>query len=216
MQGRNSRFCTLCWIPESAYRAWSMRRPGFQRVLRWAMRYRRYRVQSPTLAANLRVLGKVYRWTQETSGFGLDDHLIQGRTLQNREIESLAQSFRGIAGVKELDTGAFDQHLAVVEDFLKWSLDSENRGGCRSLELAQLAQERNRIGMILRSLRVGARATDRIEPLEEGKIRAIRKSIGPRSDAQGVLTFPEVFSPHTRLRNWLMFEVALELGIRRG
>ncbi len=28
-------------------------------ALRWAMRYRRYRVQSSTLAANLRVLGKV-------------------------------------------------------------------------------------------------------------------------------------------------------------
>lgn len=184
-------------------------------ALRWAMRYRRYRVQSSTLAANLRVLGKVYRWTQEIAGFDLDDRLTGGRTLQNREIESLARSFRG-AKAKELDTGAFDQHLAILEDFLKWSLDSENRGGRRSLDLAQLAQERNRIGLILRSLRAGARATDRIEPLEEAEIRAIRNSIGPRRDTQGVLTFPEIFSPHTRLRNWLMFELALELGIRRG
>lgn len=184
-------------------------------ALRWAMRYRRYRVQSSTLAANLRVLGKVYRWTQQT-GFDLDDRLTQGRTLQNREIESLARSFRGNTSAQELDTGAFDQHLAIVEDFLKWSLDSENRGGRRSLDLAQLAQERNRIGLILRSLRSGAHASDRIEPLEDVEIRAIRNSIGPRRDAQGVLGFPEVFSPHTRLRNWLMFEVALELGIRRG
>jgi integrase len=185
-------------------------------ALRWAMRYRRYRVQSSTLAANLRVLGKVYRWTQETAGFDLDDRLTEGRTLQNREIESLARSLRGNASVQALDTGAFDQHLAIVEDFLKWSLDSENRGGRRSLDLAQLAQERNRIGLILRSLRSGAHASDRIEPLEEAEIRTIRNSIGPRRDAQGVLSFPEVFSAHTRLRNWLMFEVALELGIRRG
>ena len=185
-------------------------------ALRWAMRYRRYRVQSSTLAANLRVLGKVYRWTQEAAGFDLDDRLTGGRTLQNREIESLARSFRGNASAQELDTGAFDQHLAIVEDFLKWSLDSENRGGCRSLDLAQLAQERNRIELILRSLRSGAHASDRIEPLEEAEIRAIRNSIGPRRDAQGILSFPEVFSAHTRLRNWLMFEVALELGIRRG
>jgi integrase len=184
-------------------------------ALRWAMRYRRYRVQSSTLAANLRVLGKVYRWTQEIAGFDLDDRLTGGRTLQNREIESLPRDFRG-AKAKELDTGAFDQHLAILEDFLKWSLDSENRGGRRSLDLAQLAQERNRIGLILRSLRAGARATDRIEPLEEAEIRAIRNSIGPRRDTQGILTFPEIFSPHTRLRNWLMFELALELGIRRG
>lgn len=184
-------------------------------ALRWAMRYRRYRVQSSTLAANLRVLAEVYRWTQETGGFDLDDRLTQGRTLQNHEIESLARSFRGTS-TQELDTGAFDQHLAVLEDFLKWSLDSENRGGRRSLELAQLAQERNRIGLILHSLRLGARAADRIEPLEDAYIQAIRNSIGPRRDAKGVLTFPKAFSPHTRLRNWLMFEVALELGIRRG
>jgi integrase len=185
-------------------------------ALRWAMRYRRYRVQSSTLAANLRVLGKMYRWTQQIAGFDLDDRLTGGRTLQNREIESLARSLRGNAGPQALDTGAFDQHLAIVEDFLKWSLDSENRGGRKRLDLAQLAQERNRIGLILRSLRSGAHTSDRIEPLEEAEIRAIRNSIGPRRDAQGVLSFPEVFSPHTRLRNWLMFEVALELGMRRG
>jgi hypothetical protein len=61
------------------------------------------------------------------------------------------------------------------------------------------------IGLILRSLRVGARATDRIEPLEEVEIRAIRNTIGPQRDAQGLLTFQKIFSPHTRLRNWLMF-----------
>jgi hypothetical protein len=180
-------------------------------ALRWAMRYRRYRVQSSTLAANLRVLAKVYHWTQEIAGFDLDDLLTQGRTLQNREIESLGRSFRG-ASAQELDTGAFDQHLAVLEDFLKWSLDSENRGGRRSLELAELAQERNRIGLILHSLRSGARAADRIEPLEDADIQAIRNSISPRRDAKGVLTFPKAFSPHTRLRNWLMFEVASNWG----
>jgi hypothetical protein len=163
-------------------------------ALRWAMRYRRYRVQSSTLAANLRVLAKVYRWTQETAGFDLDDRLTQGRTLQNREIESLARSFRG-ASAKELDTGAFDQHLAILEDFLKWSLDSENRGGHRTLGLPELAQERNRIGLILRSLRSGARGSDRIEPLEEVEIHAIRLCIGPRRDAQGLLSFPKIFSP---------------------
>ena len=29
------------------------------------------------------------------------------------------------------------------------------------------------------------------------EIRAIRNGIGPRRDTQGVLTFPEIFSPHT-------------------
>ena len=74
-------------------------------ALRWAMRYRRYRVQSSTLAANLRVLAKVYRWTQEIAGFDLDDRLTQGRTLQNREIESLTRSFLCSAAPKSWTQG---------------------------------------------------------------------------------------------------------------
>jgi integrase len=115
-----------------------------------------------------------------------------------------------------LDTGTFDQNLAVVEDFLKWSLDSENRGGCVALSLEQLKGERQRIEQICRSLRVGARPSMRIEPLAETDIEGIRRAIGRRQDSEGRLSFPDVFSSHTRLRNWLMFEVALELGIRRG
>ena len=84
-------------------------------ALRWALRYRRYRVQSSMLASHLRVLAKVYRRTQEIAGLDLDDRLTQGRTLQNRKIESLARSFRGL-GAQELDTGAFDQHLAILEE----------------------------------------------------------------------------------------------------
>src|SRR5437016_13219548 len=61
---------------------------------RWAVRYRRYRVQSSTLANNLRVLARVYRWTRERSGYDLDSHLTQGQTLRNREIESLVSTLR--------------------------------------------------------------------------------------------------------------------------
>ena len=96
---------------------------------RWAVRYRRYRVQSSTLANNLRVLARVYRWAQGTAGYDLDNHLTQGQTLRNREIESLVSTLRATTDGHALDTGAFDQHLAVIEDFVKWSLDSENRGG---------------------------------------------------------------------------------------
>ena len=119
-------------------------------------------------------------------------------------------------GGRALDTGAFDQHLAVIEDFLKWSLDSENRGGLSALSLEQLTAERNRLDQLFRSLRVGARSSDRIEPLEDGDIGAIRKAIGPERGSGGQLAFPKVFSAHAALRNWLMFETALELGIRRG
>ncbi|HEV2173818.1 MAG TPA: tyrosine-type recombinase/integrase [Nitrospira sp.] len=183
---------------------------------RWAVRYRRYRVQSSTLANNLRVLARVYRWAKESAGYDLDNHLTQGQALRNREIESLASTLRSTADDHALDTGAFDQHLSVVEDFLKWSLDSENRGGRSVLSLEQLTAERGRLDQLFRSLRVGSRPSARIEPLEDKDIEAIRHTIGPIHGAGSQLSFPPVFSPHARLRNWLMFEVALELGIRRG
>ena len=183
---------------------------------RWAVRYRRYRVQSSTLANNLRVLARVYRWARESAGYDLDNHLTQGQALRNREIESLVSTLRGTADGYALDTGAFDQHLAVIEDFLKWSLDGENRGGRTLLSLEQLTAERSRLDQLFRSLRVGARPSARIEPLEAKDIAAIRDAIGPRRDSGSHLSFPEAFSSHARLRNWLMFEVALELGIRRG
>src|SRR5437016_5316399 len=180
---------------------------------RWAVRYRRYRVQASTLANNLRVLARVYLWARECAGYDLDNHLTQGQILRNREIESLVSTLRVKVDGHALDAGAFDQNLAVVEDFLKWSLDSENRGGRSALSLEKLTAERQRIQEVCRSLRVGARPSTRIEPLAEADVEAIRRAIGPRPDSGGDLSFPDVFSSHTRLRNWLMFEVALELGI---
>ncbi len=183
---------------------------------RWAVRYRRYRVQSSTLASNLRVLGRLYAWSRDSRGYELDDHLTRGDALRNREIESLVDMFRTKRVGDGLDTGAFDQHLAVVENFLKWSLDSENRGGSNGLSLQQLAAERGRIEQVFQSFRIGARSPERIEPLEETDIAAIRSAIGPKRNPGGELSFPAAFSAHTRLRNWATFEVALELGIRRG
>src|ERR1700730_12226133 len=112
---------------------------------RWAVRYRRYRVQSSTLANNLRVLARLYRWAREIAGYDLDDYLTQGQPLRNREIESLVSTLRVNTDGPALDTGSFDQHLAVIEDFLKWSLDSENRGGRSVLSLEQLTAERGRL-----------------------------------------------------------------------
>jgi hypothetical protein len=76
-------------------------------------------------------------------------------------------TLRATADGHSLDTGAFDQHLAAIEDFLKWSLDSENRGGRSVLSLEQLTAERARLEQLFRFLRVGARPSARIEPLED-------------------------------------------------
>jgi hypothetical protein len=53
---------------------------------RWAVRYRRYRVQASTLVSNLRILCRLYIWAEQTGGFDLDDFLTAGKVLDSRQI----------------------------------------------------------------------------------------------------------------------------------
>ena len=197
---------------------------------RWAMRYRRYRRQSSTLADNLRMLGSLYAWARISGGFDLDDYLTQGNILTPRQIEAFASTLRtpdtlhalGPTDVSEtvsplIDAGTYDHHLGITEMFLTWALDSMNRGGVSRLSLEQLAAERAQLSYLFRSLRIGARPSKRMEPLEDPEIHHIRETIGPKREGQNPWAFPDLlFSEATRLRNWLMFEVALQLGVRRG
>lgn len=195
---------TSTWIPARA-------------ANRWAIRYRRNRVQSSTLSANLRVLGKLYSWARLVARIDLDDFLCSGHRLNVRQLESFALYLREPQNESHdyLDSGSYDNALSVAEDFLKWCLDGSNRGGCNVLTFEKLALERSRIELLFEQLRIGAAKSSRIEPLDENQVDQIRQAIGPILIDQR-WTFPKVFSPETRLRNWLMFETALDLGLRRG
>ena len=208
---------------------------------RWAVRYRRYRVQSSTLANNLRTLRQVYNWAETVGNLSLDDFLTTGGILDARQIESLAIYLRTggestVAGIilpagsdQQLEgfpsPSTFDHQLAVAEDFLIWALDSANRGGSSSLTLEQLYAHRIRHSEIFRSLRIGAAKSRRKEPLTDDAVKRIREAITPETDQQGrfltndkgcLLFSSGKFSKETQLRNWLMFETSLDLGLRRG
>jgi len=203
---------------------------------RWAMRYRRYRLQSSTLADNLRILGSLYTWAKTRGGFDLDDYLTQGNILTPRQIEAFASTLRANEVAMDadalplrlvskaldvssppIDAGTYDHFLSVTEQFLLWSLDSMNRGGVSRLSLVQLSAERAQLNYLFWSLRMGARPSQRMKPLEDQEIQRIREAIGPKREGQNPWVCPDsIFSEATRLRNWLMFELALELGIRRG
>jgi integrase len=197
---------------------------------RWAMRYRRYRRQSSTLADNLRILGTLYAWARTSGGFELDDYLSQGNILTSRQIEAFAATLRMPDAFNELgptlvsqsvspliDAGTHDHYLSIVEMFLLWALDSMNRGGCSVLTLEQLSAQRAHLTYLFASLRMGACPSERMEPLANREIASIRQAIGPVRKSESSWLFPEhVWAPPTRLRNWLMFEMALELCVRRG
>jgi integrase len=197
---------------------------------RWAMRYRRHHTQSSTLASDLRILGFLYTWARTSGGFDLDDYLTQGKTLTPRQIEAFVSTLRlpdtfnalgptaGSSTVSPLiDSGTYDHYLSITEMFLTWALDSMNRGGISALTLEQLSAERAHLNYLFESLRIGAQPSEHMEPLSDQEIASIRQAIGPTREGEGSWAFPrDVFAEHTRLRNWLMFEMALELGVRRG
>jgi len=190
-------------------------------AMRWTVRYRRYRVQSSTLENNLRTVGRIYGWAKRTGGFDLDDYLTSGKTLTARHIESMALYFRTRGESAETiagsDPGVLDHQLSVAENFLQWALDSDNRGGVCTLTLEELSTQRSHMEQVFRSLRIGARPSQRIQPLSESELEALRRVLIPKNESADRWTFPKgVFRQHTQLLNWLMVETALELGLRRG
>jgi integrase len=188
--------------------------------MRWAVRYRRYRLQSSTLAGNLRILAKVYKWAWQVANIELDDYLTSDHQLNARQIESLAAYLRG-SGVADggaiITPNTFNQQLFVVENFLTWALYPANRGGASALTFEQLSAERDKLKFLFQSLHMRTGRSRRYEPLTDDEIDRIRTTISPHEEANGAWRFSEDgFSPVTALRNWLMFEMALELGLRRG
>lgn len=186
---------------------------------RWAVRYRRFRVQPSTLTNNLRALAKVYCWAS-TADIDLDEHLLAGELLAPRQLESLANYLRTASVPKGRDVvspSTFHNYLSVTVDFLKWALYAENRGGISQLDLEQATLQRMQLDLIFDSFRPRTRRPRRRQPLTDAEIQAIRAAIGPEKSENGQWAFPRTcFSPQTALRNWLMFETALGIGVRRG
>lgn len=189
-------------------------------VTRWAVRHRRYQVQASTLRGDLYSLKKLYEWGGSVAGLNLDHHLLGDQRLTARQIESYAAYVREIAADKTtgvLNPNTYNKHLFVCEAFLKWALYPENRGGQTAQTFTELAQERSWLSYLFRSLRTRGQGSKRIQPLTNEEIATIRAAIGPQKNGTGVWRFTESqFTPQTALRNWLMFETALELGLRRG
>lgn len=186
---------------------------------RWAVRYRRYRVQVSTLNRNLHSLKRLYEWAWSVAGIDLDVFLLAGQVLNARQVESLATHLRGDARDSQdlVSANHYNDQLSVCENFLKWALDAQNRGGSTSTPVEELAHRRAHLSYLFRSLRARHGPSQRIEPLTLLEIEAIRDAIGPKKEDQGNWQFPEgKFSRGSALRNWLMFETALELGLRRG
>jgi hypothetical protein len=200
----------------------------------WAVRHRRYRVQASTLAQDLRAIARLYDWSWKVLGVDLDDFLFKGQTLSTAEANSLAEQLRfgreitslqsGDTQISEADSqpaiglnNQYDRQLSVIEEFSIWALDEGNRGGGIKVPLQQMALLQSQLKRTFQSLRHGFVPSKRIESLDEVEIAKIREVTAPLSRSLSLWTFPKQgFSCSTQLRNWLMVETALDLGLRRG
>jgi integrase len=184
---------------------------------RWAVRYRRYRVQSSTLTHNLHVIAQIYSWADQIAGLDLDNYLIGGSRLTARQIESLAVYLRSSQAGSVVRASTYNNRLTIAENFLIWALYPANRGGGTDLSLDQLMGERDQLRLLFESLRMRQGASPRRQPLSETAIQTIRRLLKPIQQSSQSGQFSSIgFSWSVALRNWLMVEVALQLGLRRG
>ena len=130
---------------------------------RWAVRYRRYHVQSSTLRRNLHELSKLYQWAATLLPSGLDDHLLQDHLLTPRHIESFAAFLLNIRRSTQVNTANFQ--LMIAENFLVWALYPANRGGVSSRSLNELTAERAHLKLLFQSLLLPFSPSPRQQPL---------------------------------------------------
>src|SRR6266571_4657060 len=96
-------------------------------AMRWAVRYRRYRVQFSTLENNLRTVGRTYAWAESVGGFDLECRAREGEA---RVIPSSGrvQSDNGDEKALHRQTRTvFGVYLLLHED--QWASASGSRHG---------------------------------------------------------------------------------------
>jgi len=184
---------------------------------RWAVSYRRQRVQASTLANDLFILGKLYTWAWEIGGYDLDEQLRHGILPDARQLESVVAYLREQGqpkgGTEVISPNTVNKYIGTIENFLVWSLAYAQP----PLSLEQRQGRVWQLAVTCRSLRYRGNPSRRQRPLSEAEVVAIRAALSPQWDDTGRWHFPENrFTSANALRNWLMVEMALQLGLRLG
>jgi integrase len=193
-------------------------------VTRYVIDERRENKQSSTVARDVRVLRWFYEWCDKTK-IRLEKRLRAGDMLTKAEVTSFCRYLRAfrrsnVSGSIELHSTAqrsgvmspetFNSYIGVVQDFLLWAAyefipTATPEGSVR--ETLRFALDRLR-----RSFRSNLKAGKSIPNrcgLSREEVERVRSVIDP-----GATVNP--FKKCVRFRNWLIFELMLATGIRRG
>lgn len=191
---------------------------------RWVVTTRRHRAVS-TLRRDVTALLSLYGWAEGEMDDGLESRLESGGQLQLDELYQLVEA------VRRLDAGDTDSDPAKpstvrgralgIRDFLVWALTPANRGQSGPpIGHYEKAEEVIRAAFDVLIQHRGT--SERYTPLTPSEVEAVEQLIGPITDEDGLPVRPLRWNPvnpfrhGTRLRNWVMWCIAYDCGLRRG
>jgi integrase len=193
-------------------------------ALRWVMRSRRLAVSEKTLSDDLRAAGLLYAFCEDELNASLDDLFADGHRMDANQLDCVVEYLRtgsgGGRGVRALSTTG--QLTANIERFLRWLAKPMDRGGRTYVPSQDLVLYHEQLSHNFSSLRAFRSRGQRKQPLSPEQEVALERLIGPERRSEGQYLLPLRFGEsnpwrsHTRLRNWIAYRLARELGLRRG
>ncbi|GLC25286.1 tyrosine-type recombinase/integrase [Roseisolibacter agri] len=206
----------------------------------------RPRLRPGSLANDVRGVCALYNWAaqERTVGF-LDDWLARGRAPTNHELKQINRFLRNapeeadsqqgtpVVGAVPEERGAlgeapvvdragevpattYHRRLTSVLHFLDWALRADNAGATQAIDDDEHVRIVWRVQRLFREWAAERPIPESLtpDPLTLLDIHFVRRALG--ADEFGRWHYADVFVPETRLRNWAMFEVAINYGLRRA
>ncbi len=195
---------------------------------RWVVRRRRWRSMPSTLSNDLRSVGLLYSWASGALKTDLDDLLENGQPIIGMQIEDLLAFLRVGDHVVDMNRATVSgsntvaRHASVIRDFLKWAVDLTSQGRSQVVPFDAIRYRRACLDEAFHAITRQSGGSHRIRPLTEEEVTRVDRLIGPLRKDDGCLIVPLRFSDanpfrvETRLRNWLMYAIAIQCGLRRG
>ncbi len=198
-------------------------------ALRYALRTR-FRLGPASLTNDLRAIAILYNWAEATEGVGdFEDFLTSGQVLNRDQLLKFIPylQLRRHYEADELNDSSsdwmtlppivcnqtFNARLFAISEFLEWSVEPAAHGGSTFFAEDEREVQTAKVVRLFGKEALPVGISQRREPLTIADVLLIRKAIAP--DEFGKFP-PNVFSEATRFRNWIMFETALNLGVRKG
>jgi integrase len=195
---------------------------------RWVVRRRRWRAMPSTLANDLHSIGLLYSWADGELEADLDDLLEDGEPVAGVQIQDLLTFLRVGGHVVAIDRATISgsntvaRHARVIRDFLKWAVDLTGQGRSQMVPFDEIRYRRACLDEAFQPVTRQSGTSRRIRPLTDEEVTRVDRLIGPRRKDDGSLILPLQFADanpfrvETRLRNWLMYGIAIQCGLRRG